>query len=237
MLIDSTLSDTLMHTTHFFLFFSCLCTLVYTIKYENIIWIASFNPEGKNLNKKMRGIVFSNVLIYFLLCNLAFAKECVNLFPNKTELASSSMRAKLSSINDEAWTKEMLSSYQLGSPANEGPEASKFQAAEEKFENKMLRNTNATGDFKLPGDFLKEVSLHDVSLLPNSMHWRAQQTNLEYLVMLDVDRLVWSFRKTAGLPTPGTPYGGWEDQKMELRGHFLGICSASNSFLILFKKR
>ncbi|KAH9790046.1 proline-tRNA ligase (DUF1680) [Citrus sinensis] len=116
----------------------------------------------------------------------------------------------------------MLSSYQLRSPANEGPEASKFQAAEEKFDNKMLRNTNATGDFKLPGDFLKEVSLHDVRLLPNSMHWRAQQTNLEYLVMLDVDRLVWSFRKTAGLPTPGTPYGGWEDQKMELRGHFLG---------------
>ncbi|KAH9741539.1 proline-tRNA ligase (DUF1680) [Citrus sinensis] len=170
----------------------------------------------------MKGVVFSNVLIYFLLCNLAFAKECVNLFPNKAELASSTMRAKLSSINDEAWKKEMLSSYQLRSPANEGPEASKFQAAEEKFDNTMLRNTNATGDFKLPGDFLKEVSLHDVRLLPNSMHWRAQQTNLEYLVMLDVDRLVWSFRKTAGLPTPGAPYGGWEDQKMELRGHFLG---------------
>jgi len=40
--------------------------------------------------------------------------------------------------------------------------------------------------------------------------------------MLDVDRLLWSFRKTAGLPTPGTPYGGWEDPKIELRGHFVG---------------
>ncbi|GAU47358.1 hypothetical protein TSUD_403610 [Trifolium subterraneum] len=39
-----------------------------------------------------------------------------------------------------------------------------------------------------------------------SIHVVAQQTNLEYLLMLDVDRLLWSFRKTAGLPTPGMPY-------------------------------
>uniref|UniRef100_A0A803MI28 Non-reducing end beta-L-arabinofuranosidase-like GH127 catalytic domain-containing protein n=1 Tax=Chenopodium quinoa TaxID=63459 RepID=A0A803MI28_CHEQI len=47
--------------------------------------------------------------------------------------------------------------------------------------------------------------------------------------------MVWSFRKTAGLPTPGTPYGGWEasdsegDQKHLLLAHlfdkpcFLGL--------------
>ncbi|KAG9448456.1 hypothetical protein H6P81_008421 [Aristolochia fimbriata] len=70
--------------------------------------------------------------------------------------------------------------------------------------------------------FLKEVSLHDVRLLPNSLQHRAQLTNLKYLLMLDVDNLVWSFRKTAGLPTPGHPYGGWEDPEVELRGHFLG---------------
>ncbi|XP_059665214.1 uncharacterized protein LOC132311345 isoform X2 [Cornus florida] len=50
----------------------------------------------------------------------------------------------------------------------------------------------------------------------------AQQTNLEYMLVLDVDRLVWSFRKTAGLPTPGEPHGGWEDPNTELRGHFVG---------------
>nr|GLL33500.1 uncharacterized protein LOC109160191 isoform X4 [Ipomoea trifida] len=33
-------------------------------------------------------------------------------------------------------------------------------------------------------------------------------------------RLVWSFRKTAGLETPGEPYGGWGGETIELRGHF-----------------
>ncbi|KAL5972288.1 hypothetical protein ACLOJK_041541 [Asimina triloba] len=72
-----------------------------------------------------------------------------------------------------------------------------------------------------PG-FLKEVSLNDVRLHAESMHGQAQQTNLEYLLMLDVDRLVWSFRKTANLDTPGKPYGGWEAPTKELRGHFVG---------------
>ncbi|XP_051118639.1 uncharacterized protein LOC127242930 [Andrographis paniculata] len=70
--------------------------------------------------------------------------------------------------------------------------------------------------------FLKEISLHDVRLSPNSIHGVAQQTNLDYLLLLDVDRLVWSFRKTAGLETPGEPYGGWEAPDVELRGHFVG---------------
>ncbi|KAL1539610.1 hypothetical protein AAHA92_24070 [Salvia divinorum] len=72
------------------------------------------------------------------------------------------------------------------------------------------------------GGFLKEISLHDVRLEPKSIHGVAQQTNLEYLLMLDVDRLVWSFRRTAGLEAPGEPYGGWEAPDVELRGHFVG---------------
>ncbi|RVX12921.1 hypothetical protein CK203_010035 [Vitis vinifera] len=70
-------------------------------------------------------------------------------------------------------------------------------------------------------NFLKEMSLHDVRLDSDSLHGRAQQTNLDYLLILDVDRLVWSFRKTAGLSTPGLPYGGWEAPNVELRGHFV----------------
>jgi hypothetical protein len=61
-----------------------------------------------------------------------------------------------------------------------------------------------------------------VRLEPGSLYWRAQQTNLEYLLLLDVDRLVWSFRKQAGQTAPGTPYGGWESPDFELRGHFVG---------------
>ncbi|GLU19378.1 hypothetical protein SLE2022_356330 [Rubroshorea leprosula] len=86
----------------------------------------------------------------------------------------------------------------------------------------MDREIKNLDGFKLAGNFLKEVSLHDVRLDPTSFHWQAQQTNLQYLLMLDVERLVWSFRKTAGLPTPGDAYGGWEAPDVELRGHFVG---------------
>lgn len=88
--------------------------------------------------------------------------------------------------------------------------------------NVVYRKIKHPGQFKLEGDFLKEVSLHDVRLDPGSLHWRAQHTNLEYLLWLDLDNLVWSFRKTAGLETAGTPYGGWEAPNVELRGHFVG---------------
>ncbi|CAD6336280.1 unnamed protein product [Miscanthus lutarioriparius] len=73
--------------------------------------------------------------------------------------------------------------------------------------------------------FLEEVSLHDVRLDPDgddAVYGRAQRTNLEYLLLLDPDRLVWSFRSQAGLSAPGEPYGGWESPGRELRGHFVG---------------
>ncbi|CAK9136982.1 unnamed protein product [Ilex paraguariensis] len=86
----------------------------------------------------------------------------------------------------------------------------------------MYKKLKNSGGVEGPGGFLNEVSLHDVRLDPDSIHGQAQQTNLEYLLLLDVDSLVWSFRKTADLPTPGNPYGGWEAPNCELRGHFVG---------------
>ncbi|KAK3152401.1 hypothetical protein QOZ80_2BG0158380 [Eleusine coracana subsp. coracana] len=86
---------------------------------------------------------------------------------------------------------------------------------------RKLRGAGASGDPR-PGPFLSEASLHDVRLEPGTVYWRAQQTNLEYLLLLDVDRLVWNFRKQAGLTAPGTPYGGWEGPDVQLRGHFVG---------------
>lgn len=50
----------------------------------------------------------------------------------------------------------------------------------------------------------------------------AFELNARYLKSLDPDRLLWSFRTTAGLPAPGKPYGGWEGPDVELRGHFVG---------------
>jgi len=46
--------------------------------------------------------------------------------------------------------------------------------------------------------------------------------NARYLDSFSVDRLVHSFRLTAGMSSGATPYGGWEEPACELRGHFNG---------------
>ncbi|KAK9214247.1 hypothetical protein WN944_006235 [Citrus x changshan-huyou] len=55
----------------------------------------------------------------------------------------------------------------------------------------LYRKIKNPGQFEVPerpGEFLKELSLHEVRLGSDSVHWRAQQTNLEY--PLDVNRLI-----------------------------------------------
>jgi len=44
----------------------------------------------------------------------------------------------------------------------------------------------------------------------------------EYLLSLDEDRLLHTFRLTAGLPSTAQPLGGWEAPDVELRGHAVG---------------
>ncbi|HYT76841.1 MAG TPA: beta-L-arabinofuranosidase domain-containing protein [Vicinamibacterales bacterium] len=44
----------------------------------------------------------------------------------------------------------------------------------------------------------------------------------EYLLSLDLDRLLHNFRVTAGLPSAAQPLGGWEAPDVELRGHAVG---------------
>ncbi|CAI5508153.1 unnamed protein product [Closterium sp. Naga37s-1] len=71
--------------------------------------------------------------------------------------------------------------------------------------------------------FLSPLPLHAVRLSPATRQFAAQSANLEYLLTLDADRLLWSFRRTAGEEEPiGKPYGGWENPNSELRGHFVG---------------
>ncbi|CAM0910020.1 unnamed protein product [Alopecurus aequalis] len=86
----------------------------------------------------------------------------------------------------------------------------------------LYRSLARGGDDHAPEEFLSQASLHDVRLDPGSMYWQGQQTNLEYLLYLDADRLTWSFRQQAGLPTIGEHYGGWEAPDGQLRGHFVG---------------
>ena len=76
----------------------------------------------------------------------------------------------------------------------------------------------------LPPTRMQPLPLSDVRLLDTALQARYEKLNAKYLLdMLEPDRLLWSFRKTSGLPTPGTPYiASWEDPGCELRGHFVG---------------
>lgn len=60
-----------------------------------------------------------------------------------------------------------------------------------------------------------------VRLLPGEIATQAE-INQRYLESLKTERLLHSFRLTAGLPSTATPYGGWEAPDGELRGHFNG---------------
>lgn len=63
--------------------------------------------------------------------------------------------------------------------------------------------------------------LTDVRLLEGPFH-DAMLRDQQYLLALDVDRLLHTFRTNAGLPSSAQPYGGWEAPDVELRGHSLG---------------
>jgi Uncharacterized protein conserved in bacteria len=64
-------------------------------------------------------------------------------------------------------------------------------------------------------------ALEDVRLLDGPFK-HAMDLDKEYLLALDVDRLLHNFRLNAGLPSNAQPLGGWEEPKGELRGHFVG---------------
>ena len=50
----------------------------------------------------------------------------------------------------------------------------------------------------------------------------AMLRDMRYMLTLKPDRLLHTFRITAGLPSSAKPYGGWERPDVELRGHTLG---------------
>jgi DUF1680 family protein len=58
--------------------------------------------------------------------------------------------------------------------------------------------------------------------LTSGIFRQQEEINARYLDSLSVDRLLHSFRITAGISSSATPYKGWEDPTCELRGHFAG---------------
>jgi uncharacterized protein len=78
-------------------------------------------------------------------------------------------------------------------------------------------------------------SLKNVRLLDGPFK-QAMDRDLKYMLSLDPDRLLHSFRQTAGLPTSAKPYGGWEDPEGrapsgELRGHTIGHYLSACAFM------
>jgi hypothetical protein len=63
--------------------------------------------------------------------------------------------------------------------------------------------------------------MKNVRLLPGAFS-AAAEANRRYLKTLPPDRLLHTFRLTAGLPTSAEPLGDWEKPDCELRGHFAG---------------
>ena len=68
---------------------------------------------------------------------------------------------------------------------------------------------------------LQPFPLQDVRLLDGPCKV-SLEANHKYLRMLDADRMLYAFRKNAGLPAVGKPLGGWEAPDCEVRGHFVG---------------
>jgi DUF1680 family protein len=64
-------------------------------------------------------------------------------------------------------------------------------------------------------------ALTDVRLLDGPFR-DAMLRDQRYLLSLDPDRLLHTFRVNVGLPSSAQPLGGWEEPKGELRGHSLG---------------
>jgi DUF1680 family protein len=72
-----------------------------------------------------------------------------------------------------------------------------------------------------PAGRLEPFPLASVRLGPGIFK-QQEEINARYLDSLTVDRLLHSFRVTAGISSSVTPYKGWEDPTCELRGHFAG---------------
>ena len=68
---------------------------------------------------------------------------------------------------------------------------------------------------------VRPFDLKQVRLLPGAFR-DDLEVNRRFMMGLDPDRLLHSFRITAGIPSKAEPYYGWEAPDNELRGHFVG---------------
>jgi DUF1680 family protein len=77
------------------------------------------------------------------------------------------------------------------------------------------------GEQEHPAVRLEPFPLTSVRLSPGIFP-EQEEINARYLDSHTADRMLHSFRLTAGIASSATPYGGWEAPDCELRGHFAG---------------
>jgi len=86
----------------------------------------------------------------------------------------------------------------------------------------------------------KPFALERVRLLDGPFK-KAMEKNQEYLLKVDVDRMLWPYHERAGMPTKGERYGGWakKDCVGQISGHYLSALSLmyASSGKEEFKKR
>lgn len=68
---------------------------------------------------------------------------------------------------------------------------------------------------------VQPFDLADVTLGPGPFR-DAMERDRAYLLRLEPDRFLHTFRRNVGLPSTAEPYGGWEAPGVELRGHSAG---------------
>ena len=83
---------------------------------------------------------------------------------------------------------------------------------------------------------MKPVSYENLAYLPNSTLKEKFERNLNWMLSLTPDQLLYNYRQNAGLDTKGaTPFTIWESPDFFFRGHFTGhyLSGASKSLILL----
>jgi len=76
----------------------------------------------------------------------------------------------------------------------------------------------------------KNFTLDQVVLEDRYFKMRSELVK-KYITDFDIDRLMHTFRKNAGIESTAEPLGGWEAETVEVRGHFVGhFLSACSKF-------
>jgi uncharacterized protein len=123
--------------------------------------------------------------------------------------------------SSQSWSRRNFLSAAAGAAGSSLiPQALFARALQDPVVNQIQQNGNAVSwekvNWKLVPFPLRQVRLGDG---PCKL---AMEADRRYLRTLPPDRLLHTFRLTAGLSTSAEPLGGWEKPDCELRGHYAG---------------